>query len=57
MTIGPEEIRAGVAEILAHLPDLSGGADISAIDIDAVATQLEHAHTLLAQALESVEKR
>ncbi len=60
MTTDPDQIRARVAELLSELPELSGhspgdpGADDSTIDD--VARRLEHAHDVLVQALESVEK-
>ncbi len=56
MTTDPEQIRAGIAALLADLPDVdSGGLD--GADLDAVAVRLEEAHDLLVRALESVEGR
>jgi hypothetical protein len=57
MTTGPEYIRAEIAELLSDLPDATAdGADLAALDIDAVAARLEEAHDVLVRALESVEK-
>jgi hypothetical protein len=56
MTTDPEEIRAEIAALLAELPDIGDGADLAALDIDAVAARLEEAHEVLVRALESVEK-
>jgi hypothetical protein len=57
MTIDPEHIRAEIAELLSDLPDVTAdGADLAALDIDAVAARLEEAHDVLVRALESVEK-
>jgi hypothetical protein len=57
MTTDPEEIRAEISALLAELPDITpDGADLAAIDIDAVAARLEEAHEALMRALESVEK-
>jgi hypothetical protein len=57
MTTDPEHIRAEIAELLADLPDVTAdGADLAALDIDAVAARLEEAHDVLVRALESVEK-
>ncbi|MGN7782804.1 hypothetical protein ACTJJE_25265 [Mycolicibacterium sp. 22603] len=56
MSTEPEQIRAGIAALLADLPDLeTGGLDDA--DIDAVVVRLEEAHDLLVRALESVEGR
>ncbi|CDQ44925.1 MULTISPECIES: hypothetical protein [Mycolicibacterium] len=56
MSTEPEQIRAGIAALLADLPDLESGA-LEDADIDAVAVRLEEAHDLLVRALESVEGR
>jgi hypothetical protein len=57
MTTYPEHIRAEIAELLSDLPDVTAdGADLAALDIDAVAARLEEAHDVLVRALESVEK-
>ena len=56
MSTDPEQIRAGIAGLLADLPDLESGA-LEDADIDAVAVRLEEAHDLLVRALESVEGR
>ena len=57
MTTDPEEIRAEITALLADLPDVTAdGADLAALDIDAVAARLEEAHEALVRALESVEK-
>lgn len=55
MSTEPDEIRARIAALLAELPDIEG-PDSAKVDIDGVAAQLEEAHDLLVQALESVEK-
>ncbi|MEH3129063.1 MAG: hypothetical protein PGN27_03755 [Mycolicibacterium neoaurum] len=56
MSTEPEQIRAGIAALLADLPDLESGG-LEDADIDAVAVRLEEAHDLLVRALESVEGR
>ena len=56
MSTEPEQIRAGIAALLADLPDLEAGG-LEDTDIDAVAVRLEEAHDLLVRALESVEGR
>jgi hypothetical protein len=57
MTTDPGQIRAEIAELLSDLPDVTAdGADLAALDIDAVAARLEEAHDVLVRALESVEK-
>jgi hypothetical protein len=57
MTRDPEHIRAEIAALLSELPDITvEGADLAALDIDAVAARLEEAHDVLVRALESVEK-
>jgi hypothetical protein len=56
MTRDPEHIRAEIAALLSELPDITvEGADLAALDIDAVAARLEEAHDVLVRALESVE--
>lgn len=56
MSTDPEQIRAGIAALLADLPDVESGG-LADTDIDAVAARLEEAHDLLVRALESVEGR
>lgn len=56
MSTDPEQIRAGIAALLADLPDVESGG-VQDADIDAVAARLEEAHELLVRALESVEGR
>ena len=56
MSTEPEQIRAGIAALLADLPDLEAGG-LEDTDIDAVAVRLEEAHDMLVRALESVEGR
>jgi hypothetical protein len=57
MTTDHEHIRAEIVELLSDLPDVTAdGADLAALDIDAVAARLEEAHDVLVRALESVEK-
>jgi hypothetical protein len=57
MSADPERIRAEIADLLNQLPDVAAeGADLAALDIDAVAARLEEAHDVLVRALESVEK-
>lgn len=57
MTTDPEQIRAEIAALLSDLPDVTAdGADLAALDIDAVAARLEEVHHVLVRALESVEK-
>lgn len=55
MSTDPDQIRADIAVLLSHLPDLSGEGD-DTLDLEAVAAGLDHAHNLLVRALESVEK-
>lgn len=59
MTTDPDQIRAQVAELLAHLPPAVGkgahGDELAESDIDDIAARLEDAHNLLVSALESVE--
>ncbi|GAY19288.1 hypothetical protein [Mycobacterium sp. shizuoka-1] len=57
MNTDPEQIRTDIAAVLAQLPAVDAdSADITAVDIDAVGRQLEEAHQILVNALESVEK-
>ena len=57
MSTEPEQIQAEIAALLTQLPDITAdGADLTDIDLDAIAARLEEAHELLVQALESVEK-
>ena len=58
MTTEPEQILAEINALLAELPDTAiEGADLTAVDLDAIAARLEEAHDVLVRALESVEKR
>ncbi|MCX2929802.1 hypothetical protein ORI20_05935 [Mycobacterium sp. CVI_P3] len=57
MNADPEQIRADIDTVLAQLPSVDpDNADVSGVDIDAVGRQLEEAHQILVNALESVEK-
>lgn len=56
MSTDPEQIRAGIAALLADLPDIEAGR-LDDAEIDTVAARLEEAHDLLVRALESVEGR
>ncbi len=57
MTTDPEQIRADIDAVLAQLPGIDPeSADVTGVDIDAVGRQLEEAHQILVNALESVEK-
>jgi hypothetical protein len=57
MSTQPEQLQAEIAALLAQLPDITAdGADLTDIDLDAIAARLEEAHELLVRALESVEK-
>ena len=56
MSTDPEQIHAGIAALLADLPDVESGG-VQDADIDTVAARLEEAHELLVRALESVEGR
>ncbi|WP_170310458.1 hypothetical protein [Mycolicibacterium sarraceniae] len=57
MSIDPEQIRVEIDAALAQLPSVDpDGADVAGVDIDAVGRQLEEAHQILVDALESVEK-
>jgi hypothetical protein len=52
MTTDPDQIRSEITSLLAVLPD----PDSADADVEDIAARLEHAHDLLVQALESVEK-
>ena len=52
MSTDPEQIRTDIDAVLAQLPSV----DVTGVDIDAVGRQLEEAHQILVNALESVEK-
>ena len=57
MSTDPEQIRSDIDAVLAQLPSVDpDSAEITGIDIDAVGHQLEEAHQILVNALESVEK-
>lgn len=57
MSTDPEQIRTDIDAVLAQLPSVDpDGADVTGVDIDAVGRQLEEAHQILVNALESVEK-
>ena len=57
MSSEPEQIRAEIAALLAELPDIAAnGADLTEVDLDAVAARLEEAHEVLVRALEAVER-
>ena len=57
MSTDPDQIRADIDAVLAQLPSVdSDSADVPGVDIDAVGRQLEEAHQILVNALESVEK-
>ena len=57
MSTDPEQIRADIDTVLAQLPSVDPeSADDTGVDIDAVGRQLEEAHQILVNALESVEK-
>ena len=57
MSTDPDQIRTDIDAVLAQLPsvDPDSAADTD-VDIDAVGRQLEEAHQILVNALESVEK-
>jgi hypothetical protein len=55
MNTDPEQIRADIDAVLAQLPNVDPD-DATGVDIDAVGRQLEEAHQILVNALESVEK-
>jgi len=52
MTTDPDQIRSEITSLLAVLPD----PDSADADVEDIAARLEHAHDLLVQALESVER-
>ena len=57
MNTDPEQIRADIDAVLAQLPSVDpDSAGATGVDIDAVGRQLEEAHQILVNALESVEK-
>jgi hypothetical protein len=56
MNTDPDKIRADIDAVLAHLPSAGPDSADSGVDIDAVGRQLEEAHQILVNALESVEK-
>ena len=57
MSTDPEQIRTEIDAVLAQLPSVDpASADVTGVDIDAVGRQLEEAHQILVNALESVEK-
>jgi hypothetical protein len=57
MSTDPEQIRTEIDAVLAQLPTVDpDSADVTGVDIDAVGRQLEEAHQILVNALESVEK-
>jgi hypothetical protein len=57
MSTDPEQIRTDIDTLLAQLPNVDpGSAGATGVDIDEVGRQLEEAHQILVNALESVEK-
>jgi hypothetical protein len=52
MTSDPEQIRAEITQLVAHIPD----PETPDVDIEMIAGQLEEAHDLLVRALEAVER-
>jgi len=57
MSTDPEQIRTEIDAVLAQLPSVDpDSAEVTGVDIDAVGRQLEEAHQILVDALESVEK-
>lgn len=57
MNADPEQIRAAIDAVLAQVPSVDpDSVDVADVDIDAVGRQLEEAHQILVNALESVEK-
>jgi hypothetical protein len=57
MNTDPEQIRAEIDAVLTQLPSVDpDSTEVTGIDIDAVGRQLEEAHQILVNALESVEK-
>ena len=55
MNTDPQQIRADVDAVLAELPRIDPDTDAD-VDIEAAGARLEHAHQILVDALESVEK-
>ena len=57
MNADPEQIRADIDAVLTQVPSIDpDSVDVADVDIDAVGRQLEEAHQILVDALESVEK-
>jgi hypothetical protein len=57
MSTDPAQIRTEIDAVLAQLPSVDpDSVDSAGVDIDAVGRQLEEAHQILVNALESVEK-
>jgi hypothetical protein len=57
MSAEPEQILAEINALLAELPDTAAdSADLTDVDLDAIAARLEEAHEVLVRALEAVEK-
>jgi hypothetical protein len=56
MNTDPHAIRTEVDAVLVDLPHFDPHADVATPDIDAAGRRLEHAHQILVDALESVEK-
>jgi hypothetical protein len=57
MSTDPDQIRTEIDTVLAQLPNVDPNSpDATGVDIDAVGRQLEEAHQILVNALESVEK-
>lgn len=57
MSTDPEQIRTDIDAVLAQLPSVDpDSAEATGVGIDAVGRQLEEAHQILVNALESVEK-
>ena len=57
MSTDAEQIRSDIDAVLAQLPSVDpDSVEGDGVDIDAVGRQLEEAHQILVNALESVEK-
>ncbi|WP_445170334.1 hypothetical protein ACTXG7_14030 [Mycolicibacterium sp. Dal123E01] len=57
MTTDPQQIRTEIDAVLSQLPSVDpDSTGVTGVDIDAVGRQLEEAHQILVNALESVEK-
>ena len=57
MTIDPDQIRAEIETLLAHLPQAADAAAGPSLDeLEDIARRLSEAHDVLLQALESAEK-